>query len=144
MPAVRGRVVRRAVRTPGSPSVARGRVLLGKRSAALSRRRFWRRHGGRSPGPGSARLAFGDLAQVAEGEYDPAPVQMKRHLLAVRPGPQRALRHVGEAEVAENLGGLTWAEDLGKAGCAQVTDCIRRLGETANCQVSAVPSDPAP
>jgi hypothetical protein len=55
-------------------------------------------------------LALDDLPKVARGEPDPPPVQVERHLPAVRARAQRALGHLSEAEVPEDLGGLGRSE----------------------------------
>jgi hypothetical protein len=71
------------------------------------------------------RLAFGDHAQVSEGEDDPPAVQMKRHLLAVRACPERAFSHAGQAEAAQCLGCCRGAEHRRKISCRSV---VERLG----------------
>ena len=55
-----------------------------------------------------------DLAKVADRESDPAPIQVERHLSAVGACAERALGHLGEPEVAEDLGGFGGSEELGK------------------------------
>jgi hypothetical protein len=55
-------------------------------------------------------LAFDDLAKIARGESDPPPVQVERHLPAVRARAQRALSHLSEAQASEDLGCLGRSE----------------------------------
>ena len=55
---------------------------------------------------GPSRLTLDDLAQVACREPDPPPVQVERHLPAVRASAEGALSHLGQAEASEDLGGL--------------------------------------
>jgi hypothetical protein len=55
-------------------------------------------------------LALDDLAKVVRGEPDSSPVQVERHLPAVRARAERALGHLSEAEASEDLGGLGGSE----------------------------------
>jgi hypothetical protein len=64
---------------------------------------------------GSARSAFRDLADVIDGERDPAAILMEGNLPPVRASPQRALRHVFEPEAAEDLRRLRRREDGSQA-----------------------------
>jgi hypothetical protein len=61
-----------------------------------------------------SRLAVDDLAKVVGREPDPASVQVERHLPAVCARAQRALGHLGEPELPEDLGCFGWGEEQGK------------------------------
>jgi len=51
-----------------------------------------------------ACLALDDLAEVAQREDDAPAVQVEGDLLAVGARLERTLGHLGEAEIAEDLG----------------------------------------
>jgi len=61
-----------------------------------------------------SRLALDDLAKVAGREPDPAAVQVERHLPAIGACAERTLSHLGEPEVAKDLGGFGGSEELRK------------------------------
>jgi len=70
----------------------------------------------------SADFAFGDLPQVAHREDDPSAVHVEGHLPAVGASPERTLGHVGEAEVAEDLGRRYRREDLRQCERVRIMD----------------------
>jgi hypothetical protein len=59
-------------------------------------------------------LALHDLAKVAGREPDPASVQVERYLPPISACPQRALGHLCESKMSEDLCSFSRGEDLGK------------------------------